>query len=401
MVQITTSTLVCVADAGAFEMVYPSAVTGSTFTAAFTKAHPAAATIATGGVCGYLFDLTADDVVDGTYQVKIQPISGTLRFAWPAIASTSSSSLQLYVAGGGSYQQLVSRWDASSANAYVLYPMAEVTSVQQNGGINSNTFTLGPNNVAWTAGDLIEEPIYPAQHLSFGNTVIESYYPNLGGGGFALNYDMPLQGNDTMLGLLNNAPTSMYKVNGGKYSAPTAIHISGETGIGVQFDSPADGWTIGVGCSSPCTTTSNIIAAANNASGYDYVQYDQSNKRWIMTANNNLTQYVFGYSQFVTPFANVLLGSDTNGVGYVTTPSLRSGTTNNTDLTGELYFNNATTMSYTFGGAYNSHGECWAEPQFDTGSGNRYWITYNGSSMTINFATSVTGSVSYGCVGRN
>jgi hypothetical protein len=162
--QITTSTLVCVADGGAFEMVHPSAVTASTFTASFTKVHPSTATIAAGGVCGYLLDLTADDVTDSTFPNKINPIIGTLRFAWPAVASTSSGSLQLYVAGGGGYQQLVSRWDAAAANGYVLYPMAEVVSVQQSGTI-SNTLSLGPNNVAWTAGDQIEQPLYPAAHF--------------------------------------------------------------------------------------------------------------------------------------------------------------------------------------------------------------------------------------------
>jgi hypothetical protein len=402
MSQITTSTLVCVADGGAFEMVYPTAVTASTFTATFLKAHPAAATIAAGGVCGYLLDLTADDVTSATFSNTLQGIAGTLRFAWPAVASTSSSSLQLYVAGGGGYQQMVSRWDPSTANGYVMYQMAEVLSVQQGGGL-SGTFTLGPNKAAWTAGDLVEEPIYPAQHFSFGNTVIESYYPNFPGaaGGFGLTYNFPMQGNDTMLRLVNNAPASMYKSGGGKYSSPTGIHISGKTGYSMMFDSPGDAWTIGVGCNSPCTATPSILAAAN-ASGYDYLQYDQVNRRWILTANSNGGQYYFGSTQMLTPFANVSLGSDSGGTGYVATPSLRSATAGNTDLSGELAFSSATAVSYTFVGAYNSHSECWAEPQFDAGSGNRHWITYTGSSsMTIHFATAVTGTVSYGCVGRN
>ena len=402
MAQITTASLVCVADGGAFEMVHPAAVTGTTFTATFAKVHPSGATIAAGGVCGYLLDLTADDVVDSTFPNKLQAISGTLRFAWPAVASTASGSLQLYVAGGGNYQQLVSRWDASTANGYVLYPMAEVTSVQQAGGL-SDTFTLGANNVAWTAGDLVEEPIYPAQHFSFGNTVIESYYPNFPGaaGGMTLTYNSPLQGNDTMLRLENNAPASMYKINGGKYSSPTGIHIAGQTGYSLLFDTPGDQWTIGVGCNTPCTATSNILAA-QNATYYDFVQYDQANKRWSITANSNGAKYTFGSTQMLTPFANVSLGADSGGVGYVATQSLRSGTANNTDLSGEVAFSSATAMTYTFLGAYNAHSECWAEPQFDAGSGNRHWITYTGTtSMTVHFATAVTGAVSYGCLGRN
>ena len=402
MTQITTSTLVCVADGGAFEMVYPSAVTASTFTAPFVKVHPATATIAAGGVCGYLMDLTADDVTNSTFPNKAQAITGTLRFAWPAVASTSSGSLQLYVAGGGAYQQLPSRWTAATANGYVLYPMAEVVSVQQNGGV-SDTLKLGPNNVAWTTGDTVEEPLYPATHVSFGNTVIESYYPNfpLAAGGFDLVYNMPLQGNDTMFGLRNSTPISMYKSSGGTYTSPTGIHIAGQTGYSMVFDSPGDQWTIGVGCNSPCTSTTNILAAANS-SAYDYLQYDQTNKRWVISANNNAAHYTFGSTQMLTPFANVSLSADAGGIGYVATQSIRSNTTANTDITGELAFNGAAAVSYSFSGAYNAHTECWAQPQFDMGSGNRYWITYSGTSlMTVNFATAVTGSVSYGCVGRN
>ncbi len=402
MSNITTSTLVCVADGGAFEMVYPSAVTASTFTATFKKAHLAAATIAAGGVCGYLLDLTADDATNATFPNKIQSIIGTLRFAWPAVASTSSGSLLMYVAGGGNYQQLVSRWDPNTANGYVLYPMAEVTSVQQGGGL-SNTFTLGPNNVAWTAGDQVELPIYPAQHMLFGNTVIESYYPNFPGaaGGFGIEYNLPLQGNDTMLALVNNAPSTMYTSNGGKYTSPMGIHITGKTGYSMMFDSPGDSWTVGIGCNTPCTSTPNILAAAN-ATYYDFVQYDQTNRRWILSANSNSVHYIFGNTQFLTPFSNVTLGSDTGGAGYVATQSLRSGTAGNTDLSGELAFNNAASMSFALLGAYGSHPECWAEPHFDMGSGNRHWITYTGTlSFTITFATAVTGTVSYGCVGRN
>lgn len=402
MAQITTSSLVCVADGGAFEMVTPSAVTATTFTATFRKVHPASATIATGGVCGYLLDVTADDVVDSTYPSKVQSIQGTLRFAWPAVASTSATALQLYVAGGGAYQQMVSRWDATSANGYVLYPMAEVVSVQQGGGL-SDTLTLGPNNVAWTAGDSVEEPLYPAQRISFGNTTIESYYPNFGGaaGGAGYTFNGPLQGNDTMMALRNNAPASMYKSGGGKYTPPTGVHISGQTSYGMMIDTPGDQFTIGVGCATPCTAKTNILAS-QNATGYDYLQYDEANKRWVVTANSNASSYVFGSTLFQTPFAGVSMGSDANGVGYVTAPSFHTGTANNTDVAGELTFSGATTMTYSFAGAYNAHPECWAEPQFDAGSGNRHWITYSGlTSMTVHFATSVTGTVSYGCMGRN
>jgi hypothetical protein len=192
----------------------------------------------------------------------------------------------------------------------------------------------------------------------------------------------------------------MYKSYGGKYTSPTGIHISGKTGYSMLFDSPGDNWTIGVGCASPCTATGNILAAAN-ASSYDYIQYDQTNRCFKITANSNGSRYTFGNTQMLTPFSNVSLGSDSSGVGYIATQSIRSGSGGNTDISGELSFSNATSATYSFTGAYGTHSECWAEPQFDPGSGNRHWITYpSNGSMTINFAIAVTGAVSYGCVGR-
>ncbi|MBV8865845.1 MAG: hypothetical protein JO210_10670 [Acidobacteriaceae bacterium] len=58
--------------------------------------------------------------------------------------------------------------------------------------------------------------------------------------------------------------------------------------------------------------------------------------------------------------------------------------------------------TYSFAGYYLVHPECTLTPQFDIGSGNRFWITYSGvTSFTANFALPVTGKVSYVCLGRN
>ncbi len=81
---------------------------------------------------------------------------------------------------------------------------------------------------------------------------------------------------------------------------------------------------------------------------------------------------------------------------------LQTGVQTNTDLDGELTLNAARTVTYPFAGFYHVHPECTATPQFDMGSGNRLWVTYSGvTSMTLNFAQAVTGSVSYVCLGRN
>ncbi len=81
---------------------------------------------------------------------------------------------------------------------------------------------------------------------------------------------------------------------------------------------------------------------------------------------------------------------------------LQTGTQSNTDMDGELVLAAASTISRPFAGYYLVHPECTATPQFDIGSGNRFWITYSGvSSFNINFTNRVTGTVSYVCLARN
>lgn len=75
----------------------------------------------------------------------------------------------------------------------------------------------------------------------------------------------------------------------------------------------------------------------------------------------------------------------------------------NNDFAGELSFSGTSTESYSFTGQIGSavHAECNVTPQFDVGSGVRFWVTYSGlTSFTVNFSTTVTGSVTYQCIGR-
>ena len=80
-----------------------------------------------------------------------------------------------------------------------------------------------------------------------------------------------------------------------------------------------------------------------------------------------------------------------------------SNNAGNTDVTGELSFTSAATATYnwTASPGYLVHPEVVVTPQFDPGSGVRYWVTYTGTtSFTINFSTTVTGTVSYVAIGR-
>lgn len=396
---IQTSTLVCVADTESFEMVYPTAVTATTFTANFANIHLSNATISVGGLCGYVMDLTADDVTNATFPTKTQTITGTLHFAWPVITSSSATSAVLWVEGDGVLTQPVTRF-TSSANGYVLYPFAEVTSVQQNGGL-SDTLTVGPNQVQWLAGDTVSEFIYPAFHMTFGNNLLEAYYPNTGGGDlFGFTYNMPLQGNDAMFSLTNNGPIGFYSSHGGRYFPPTGFNLGGITNQSLVFDQPADTATVAVGCFSSCYGNAPVVAAGN-PNYFDFLAYDEANRHWNISANSYSTQYSPASTEFYTPFANVYMANDTRGQGYVATHEFRTNTSSNTDVAGELAFSNSSSATQSLNGSYGSHPECVARPQFDPGSTNRHWITYGATSFTINFSTPVSGNVTYACYARN
>jgi len=72
----------------------------------------------------------------------------------------------------------------------------------------------------------------------------------------------------------------------------------------------------------------------------------------------------------------------------------------NNDLAGELTLSSATTATYTWAGNYATHPECTMELQFNSSVAR--WFTYTGTtSFTINFASAVSGTVSYLCVGRS
>jgi len=397
---LTTSSLVCVSDQESFEMLYPTAVTATTFTANFVKIHPSNAVISAGGVCGYLMNLTADNVTSSTYTTTTQTIVGTLHYAWPLMYSTSPTSASMLVTADGGFQQITSRWNANTANGYVLYPFAEVTSVQQAGGL-SNTLTVGPNNVSWTAGDSVSEFLYPAGHHTFGNLIIESYYPNMSpSGAFGLTYNSPLTGNDAMMTMANNAPVSFYHSAGGAFGPPQAIRLGGPTSQTITVDVTPDNAALAVGCLSPCNSTAAIIAAGNS-DYYDFLTYDQGNKHWNFSASTNSTHYYWASNQFGTPFNNTYFSSDSSGNGYVATREARTAASANSDYAGELTFSGSSSATQSLQGTYGSHPECVAKPQFDPGSGNRFWISYGTSSFTVNFASAVSGVVSYSCVGRN
>lgn len=288
---ITTSTLVCIGDGLQWETTIPSAVAGSTFTATFLYAHPSTSIIGVGGLCGKGIELTADQVTNSTYTTKIQTITGTLRVVWPIIYSSSATSATVYVNVIGNLTNLSTAWNSSTANGYVIYPLATVSSVSQNGGI-SNTLTLTANNMSIAASDVLEEPLYPAVKFSNGQWNMEKYLPSqslAGGGGIGMFFNGLWTSADSCLGLCvsNNTPLTKYTLGGGAFAPPFSLNFSGQYGYGLKYQYAPDNGGLVLGCLASGCTNPYIVTAMGNGGTQDTLGYNPSTKVWKLTAGGN------------------------------------------------------------------------------------------------------------------
>jgi hypothetical protein len=135
----------------------------------------------------------------------------------------------------------------------------------------------------------------------------------------------------------------------------------------------------------PVSSTDYALAAFNGTGG---------------NTLRNTTVLTDGSGDLTIP-GTVTIGS--SGAGTINTHSgiVQSGTASNSDGVGELSLSSATTATYTWTLSYTSHPEVTLTCQFDC-HGNSPWVTYTGTtSFTINFATAVTGTVTYSAQGRN
>ena len=351
---ITTSTLLCIADGGSYETLYPTSVnTGAgTFTATFKKPHSSDALVTAGGLCGYIIDMTADDVTNSI----VSGVVGTLRQAWPVISSPTSNTALVWLSAQGRWTGYNGRWtNATGSNSYVLYPAAEVTSVASGNQV-SNTLTLAPNNVAWSSSDSVELLHYPAIHLDGSNQSYVKYFPSPGiaaSDGMGMVFSGIWSGQDKALSISNNTPSSLYAVNGGTLAAPYLSYITGQWGAGFWFSQPTAGALLAAGCgSSGCTGTQTILEMYNGTGiGFDRMQYSGPNQNFSLTAGNRSAMYTFATSSFSVPTTetiqsgNLLLNSGSIGIG-TTSPSekLTVRSSDNTQSTNILsaYANNGT-----------------------------------------------------------
>jgi hypothetical protein len=156
--------------------------------------------------------LTVSGVADASYNGSFAVTStGQQSFTYASTGPNSTSS-------GGQVSLLT--------GGYALYPMAEVLSVYNPGdGLVDGTLTLGPNNVAWAAGDTVEEPHYYRQSTYADTELVTQYMPR------PIQY---VNAGKTYLGLMsagargwvidNATPAGYYAGAGGTYTTPDVAY---------------------------------------------------------------------------------------------------------------------------------------------------------------------------------
>ncbi len=286
---ITTSTVLCIADGGNFETLIPAAVTGTTFTASFLKPFTSAAIVAAGGLCGYSIEITGDIATGGG-------ITGSLHVTYPVIRSTSTTSLDAWLAMAGNWKAYPGTWSASANHAYTLYPSAEALSVSNGTQQVTNTLTLAPNTVAWTNGDIVDQPIYPWLAQDSGNTIVTRYIS--GGNAYGRNYTFGPYQNQGWGLTFNNTTAPSYYVAANNRIAPIMIGNTGEWLKILDIGNAPDEAVIRVaGCaaSGTCGTYRMFETGASGVgSNFDYMQYNQTTGIWGLTAGGLANTYFFG-----------------------------------------------------------------------------------------------------------
>jgi hypothetical protein len=377
---ITTSTVLVVCDSSAYETVIPSAVGSGNITATFAAPHASGAIVAAGGLSGYFLELTADTVSAAT-------TGGTaLRQAFPVLYSTSSTSLAASIVGQGNWQAFASGQSTacipSSGCSYVLYPGAQVTSVQSSGGIAANAFTLMPNTVNWANGDTIELSQHPASHSSGGNWLTSTWWPNAGADGLHLLFSGVPGYGTTGMWIQNLASPTLYSGDGGNLLPPYYAEfimgpwqdLVGAYGYGPSVTGMAfNGQTWG---STGVVYPISIAPASGNA---DYLKYDERLKSWTLTANSGGGPYGLSATAFTAP-------------GHVGS--------NTSDTQGTVTITSSTSAIVNFSVAFNNAPICTLTPTSDPTSVGAYWVTSTNSSFTVKVHTSGTITFNYICMGN-
>lgn len=346
---ITTSTLVCVYDAGSVEMVFPTNVSGSSFTAVFANPHITTSNISAGGVCGYFGNFNADQQDSTKLPVMLIPIQGVIHQTWPMVASTSSSSAQMWVAGEAQWESYTGLWSVSN-DGLNLFKGAFVNSVLTANAV-SNTFTLAPNNATFTNGDGVFEVQAPNIHIGGNNASEKAFRSSIASNALPFMFMTGVWADaDRYQGVDNATPSALYTANGGALTPPDFFSIQGEFNRGFFFSNGIDGPLFFLNCPIAGCSTVAVALEFQDAAGHDALQFDYANSAWYLTVGNNAHAFEWlSNGTFVTP------AIQSNGLATIVGNETVGGTLG---VTGAANLNGGAIVTGTFNvtGPYQTNG---------------------------------------------
>jgi hypothetical protein len=185
---------------------------------------------------------------------------------------------------------------------FTMYPGAEVLGVYNSTTKTvDGTLTLGANTVAWTAGDLVEEPHWYMPYVNDTHNNIGMSTPQYASPyGRGYYYDGAVSGQLRGFQLNNDGALSQYFGHGGNHVPPqTVFYTSGLWSTWATMLNAPESSLVTVGCkaSSPagndgCTrwdAAYSVFSLSNSSGGNSYENYDPSNINWTYQFNSNDT----------------------------------------------------------------------------------------------------------------
>jgi hypothetical protein len=347
----STSAVVCVADTVSFEYVLPTAVPdGTHITATFLQPHASGATMATGGLCGYGLNVTADNWTTAG-SIGYVVVTGTLRQIFPIVSSSSATAAIVWISGGvglGYDGQL------TSGGAYSLFPMTLAVD-----GANqlSSTIPTMPLAVAFTSGDTVAEALNPNFKSSGVNYQFNRFFPSpscCGSGLWGGQANGVWSGNDVLVEFDNNTAAALYNVDslGGALTPPLAAYkATGVIRYGLFFGTAPSSYALDLGCPPNGCANGRIdgVMAIASSAGFDTESYDSGNQFWTRTTDNRT--YTFKWDQsgnFTAP------GQLISSVAIGTAPLVVTSTTNVANLNASSLSGNTLSAPTQYGIAYGS-----------------------------------------------
>jgi hypothetical protein len=313
--------MACIADAGAYETAQITGIPDSThITVTMRKTHAGGAIVAQGGACGEVVSLAADTWT-ATGQYSDWNITAPVLQALPVIYSDAT---HLYV-----WIAITGFWDiyggaattSSGSNAFALYPAAEVLDVSNGTGAVSNTLTLYPNAAAWAPGDSVALPPYPFEKASLSHWNLTRLYPSqpIAPSGGGVDYYGIFQGGDCLWCLHNFTNKNFYTSYGGKFSAPFGIRLDGTYSYPFRVSNFPTQGAFSVGYDPAAPSNSVPVLRAESSNTIDFLYYDTTNKKWVLTANGQSASYGFdlnGISTTENVSANIYNAWDSSFVTH-------------------------------------------------------------------------------------